>query len=217
MKKMFLWVLGIVVIIFLALAALGSFVNTSDSKIQPTIKNTYGFSITPPPGWFLWEGVSAYRDALNKGVVNEDGNDDLNEIKNYLRSWTPENSSVLTFTTHANNLTTREISIVGKLINEIYDDPMAFEQVDVIASPTEPMTYIAATSTPSQLVKDLTINGVHAQYIRLANVRAIHGLRLPLVSSNNQGTLLISKLTEKDAPEALPQLTSFANAISFEN
>lgn len=217
MKKVFLWVLGIVVVVFLALATLGSVVNTSGSKIQPTIKSTYGFSITPPPGWFLWEGVSAYRDALNKGVVKEDGTDDLNKIKAYLNSWTPENSSVLTFTTHADDLTTRDIDVIGKLINEMYNDPTTFEQVDVIASATEPMAYIAATSTPSRLVKDLTINGVHAQYIRLANVRAFHGLHLPLVSSNNQGTLLISKLTEKDAPEALPQLTSFANAIGFQN
>jgi hypothetical protein len=123
-------ILIILVLIFVAGWVLVEKNNQELSKVD----SIYGFSFTPPEGWFFWKGFSALMDSGNVNFISlysggSNSKFNITEKQKYITNRKPQDSQVLIFTKSSVDTESYDLNITTRYVNELIKNPLVYDYV----------------------------------------------------------------------------------------
>ena len=191
--------------------------------------SNYGFSITIPNGWHLWEGYSAVLNLMEKEGDNfvssyEAGwtQEQINTYQKFLNSWTSEDARILVFTNADVDYKNRNFTDAGKTASTIVDsdDMLNLGAIEMIISTGEVKLGEESFTNDKQERGYISVDGVGARYGIGKNKQFVDQIILLLPINSNKyidgekvKSITFSKFVKKDDSKALSKLVFFVSEM----
>lgn len=205
-----------------------TYINSADSRV---VTSDYGFHLTLPVGWHIWEGDSAgselflrddYITVMSRAISERNSEKGLStetvrklrEFQTVLNNWNVSSSKNISLTNNENiDYKNRDLAYVGKIKSTPVESMDSVGVTQIMVS--------GAKVDFSDDSKTIEINDKKARFVINKNFKLVDILfiKLPINSSKqidgtNVQSLLFTRFVKKDDPRALPEFISFISSLN---